>query len=347
MIDKDLKNPDILKGIIFKINKIAKDLKEPVNLMEVCGTHSQTIAKYGIRSILPKNVRLISGPGCPVCVTSQQDIDNIIELARQGVTVVTYGDMLRVPGTVMTLEKARAEGADVKHVYSALDSLKYKDAVFFAIGFETTAPMTAVAVKKGLTIYPAHKTIPAALSALISMELKISGFLQPGHVSAIIGSRSYSDLKIAQVISGFEAIDVLSSIYMLLEMIRDGKKGLHNEYLRIVSDEGNIKAQKILDEVFRPSDALWRGLGCIKGSGLTLKDKYKDQDAKIIYADILDKVPVAKEPKGCRCGDVLCGLCRPNECPLFSKSCTPKTPNGACMVSHEGSCQIEYRYGDL
>ncbi len=336
--------------IINEICELAKEFNE-VKFMEVCGTHTQTVAKYGIRSVLPKNIKLISGPGCPVCVTAQDDIDAVIELALNGVKIATYGDMIRVPGSKMNLEHAIAKGADISVVYSVEDCFKIKklkenldNIVFFGVGFETTTPMSAAALKKGLTVYSVHKLIPPAMDALLSMgELKIDGFIDPGHVSAIIGVKPYRALKVPQVITGFLAVDVLASILMLLRQLKDGRCEVENEYTRIVHEEGNTKARDLVNEVFKVSESKWRGFGVIADSGLEVMDD--ELNAKIKYKEILDAMPEVKKDVGCACGEIIRGLKEPDECPLFGKVCTPENPRGPCMVSHEGSCSIFFRYG--
>ncbi|MCK5042700.1 MAG: hydrogenase formation protein HypD [Candidatus Aenigmarchaeota archaeon] len=337
--------------IIKEIASISKTLKRPVKIMEVCGTHTQTIAKYSIRSILPENITLVSGPGCPVCVTPQKTIDKAVRLAIKGIPIATYGDMLKVPGTVMSLEKARANGADIFIVESTTDALKlkeqHKDLVFLAIGFETTTPMTAYAVKKGLDIICAHKTIPEAMQAIISdKNNQIDGFINPGHVSIIIGTKAYLKIDTPQVIAGFEPEDVLAAILMLLHQIKDNKKKVENEYTKAVRPEGNIEAKQLTENVFEKCDAQWRGIGTIPKSGLKLKDRYKAQDAIQKYADILKDLPEPKNNKECRCADVMLGKINPQQCPMFAKGCDIENPIGPCMVGSEGACMIAYRYRD-
>jgi hydrogenase expression/formation protein HypD len=336
--------------LIEQINKISAEIRRPISLMEVCGTHTQAVARFGIKQVLPKNIKLVSGPGCPVCVTPQQDIDNVVKLALCGIPIITYGDMLRVPGTRMSLAQAREEGAKVFAVYSVLDALKLNgtdaanDAVFFAVGFETTAPMTAFSLKNGMNIYCAHKTMPQAMKAVAESAANVGGFLNPGHVSAIIGTKPYRIISRPQVISGFEAEDILQSILMLLRMIKNKDCSVKNQYTGVVSEDGNQKAKQAILECFDACDVEWRGLGILKGSGLKIKSRFAKQDAKLIYKDILAKVPKAEEPKGCACGKVLSGLLEPSQCPLFGRKCTPENPVGPCMVSGEGSCSICYKY---
>ncbi|MFV9567947.1 hydrogenase formation protein HypD [Thermoanaerobacter mathranii] len=328
------------------------------NIMEVCGSHTMAISKFGLRQILPKNIRLISGPGCPVCVTAQNEIDSIIELSNKNVVIATFGDLIRVPGSKSSLQQQRAAGKEIKVFYSPLDALKYaeenttKEVVFIGIGFETTIPTVAVTIKeakekniKNYSVYCLHKTMPEALRALLEGGSNVQGFLLPGHVSAITGSKIYEfipkEFGVSGVISGFEAMDILMSIIMLLKNYKNSS--IEIQYKRVVRKEGNVKAQKIIEEIFEPCDSTWRGLGKIKGSGLRIKDKYKDFDAAVKF----DIKPIGGEIeiKGCRCGDVLKGSIYPNECPLFGKACTPENPVGPCMVSSEGSCAAFYKYG--
>ena len=319
--------------------------------MEVCGTHTQAVARHGIKELLPKNVKLTTGPGCPVCVTAQEDIDAIISLALAGVPVATYGDMMRVPGFYGSLDQAREKGAKVFDIYSTEDALalqkKYPDLVFFGLGFETTAPMTAYAVKKGLTVYSTHKLFLPAMEALLKIgELKIDGYICPGHVSTIIGVEPYKVMKVPQVITGFTAEDILVGVYMLLKQIKENRVEVENEYLRSVKIKGNPKAYGEIFEVFGVADGNWRGFGIIPKSGLEIKSEYKRFDAKIKYKNILSKVDFSqsRKPTGCKCGEVIRGLKEPSQCPMFKKICAPENPVGPCMVSVEGACNVEYRY---
>lgn len=336
--------------MLEKINKLAGEIGRDVNLMEVCGTHTQVISRSGICKVLPKNVHLITGPGCPVCVTAQGDIDAIISLALAGVPVATYGDLLRVPGQFGSLDQAREKGAKVFDVYSTEDALKLKeenpDLVFFGLGFETTTPMTAWAIKKGLTVYSTHKRFLPAMEALLAAgEVRIDGFIDPGHVSAIIGERPYDDLDAAQVITGFTEDDVLQGILMLLDQIKENRKDVENQYKRVVKKEGNKNARKIINEVFEIGDGDWRGFGIIANSGLEIREKYEKFDAKKKYKSILDKIDFSKsvDPNGCRCGDVIRGMINPKQCPMFARVCTPENPVGPCMVSVEGACHNFFR----
>lgn len=345
------------RPILEQIQRLAD---EPVRLMEVCGTHTVSIARYGLREILPESIELISGPGCPVCVTSNGDLDRAIALARiPGVAVATFGDMVRVPGSDSTLAEERARGRDVRVVYSPLDALKMvadepeKKVIFLGVGFETTAPTVAAtaleAAARGLKnffIFSAHKTVPRALKALLDLgEVKLNGFILPGHVSAIIGSEPYEfmarDYGLACVISGFEPLDILQSVLLLVRQVKSRSPRVEIQYRRGVHPEGNPRAKEIMDQAFRPSDVEWRGLGLIPGSGLALRDEFAGMDASRVF-DL--KVPPAKELPGCRCGDVLRGLIAPRECSLFGKICTPQNPTGPCMVSFEGCCAAAFKY---
>jgi hydrogenase expression/formation protein HypD len=303
-------------------------------------------------------VRLISGPGCPVCVTPQEEIDRFIALGGiDGVRLGTFGDMVRVPGTQRSLEQARAEGAEVLVVYSPMDAVEAaarepeREVVFFGIGFETTAPGVALAIleaqRRGLgnfSVLCAHKLIPPAMMALLQSEVMIDGFLCPGHVSVIIGSEAYRPVAEKGkpcVVAGFEAVDVLQGVEMLVRQIGEGRAEVEVGYRRAVRPEGNRKAQDMMVRVFEVVDAGWRGLGVIPGSGLALREEFSEFDAARRFEV---EVPPTKEPAGCRCGDVLRGAIEPSECGLFGKECTPRRPVGACMVSSEGACQAWYRY---
>ena len=337
------------KEILKNIREKAKKIKRKVVFMELCGTHSQSVARYGIKNLLPKNVKLLSGPGCPVCVINQEEVDLMVGLALEGVPVAAYGDAVGVPGNIMSLEMARQKGADVNIVYdvSEVHELKKKKPgiVFWGIGFETTSPMTAWAIKNGVTVFSSHKTFPPAMKSLLSEnKLKIDGFIDPGHVSVILGTKVYDEFKIPQVIAGFLEKDVLLAIDMLLGQILKGEKKVENEYSRIVKEEGSQKAQEIINEVFESQDASWRGLGVIKNSGLKIRKKYQKQDAEFIHKKLIAKIKKEIKPRknACQCGLILKGLKEPKNCPLFGKACNPENPQGACMVSVEGACHIEY-----
>lgn len=351
-----------------EIDKLVQYLNEnrpddKINIMEVCGTHTMAISRHGLRQLLPDNINLISGPGCPVCVTSANDIDRIIEIARQyEVTVFTFGDMFRVPGTESSLYNEKSDGRDIKICYSPSDALEFaknnpdKKVIFIAIGFETTIPLTSVIIKRAYSekidnfyIYDTHKLIPEALEILLTdKEIKIDAFLCPGHVSAIIGSIPYDfiarDYKVPCVISGFEPIDIMKSIVMIVDQIKKGRPEVEIQYSQVVRKEGNPTAVKSIYDVFDKTDSLWRGIGNIPDSGLKLKNEYMQFDAGKNFPV---KEINTREPKGCRCGDVLKGIIKPVECRLFLKKCSPENPIGPCMVSSEGSCAAYYRYERL
>lgn len=328
--------------------------------MEVCGTHTMAISRYGLRQLIPENINLISGPGCPVCVTPISDIDWIIGIARQyDVSIFTFGDLFRVPGTESSLYNEKSKGKDINICYSPADALDFarnnpgKKVIFIAIGFETTIPLTSVIIKRAYQekinnfyIYNTHKLVPEALELLLlDKEVEIDAFLCPGHVSAIIGSKPYNfiaeDYHIPCVISGFEPMDILESIATIIRQINKGISEVEIQYRRVVREEGNPAALKSIYEVFDKSDSVWRGLGNIPGSGLKLKKKFLKFDAKTYFTVKRFK---SREPAGCQCGDVLKGIKKPTECRLFSKICKPENPIGPCMVSSEGSCAAYYKY---
>ena len=360
---EEFRNRDIVKGLAAKIKELTAGRSETMTFMEVCGTHTMSIYQYGIRSLLPPQVRLISGPGCPVCVTPVGYVDHSIAYARLPETIVaTFGDMLRVPGSTSSLMQERARGGDVRIVYSPLDAVnlaaKYpeKKVVFLGVGFETTAPTIAgsiiIAAARGLKnffVLTAHKTIPIPMQVLSSdPELGIDGYICPAHVSAIIGANAYRFLAeehgVPCVATGFEPADVMHGVEMLVRQIVEGRSEVEIQYSRFVTWEGNLKAQAVLKDVFTPVDAAWRGIGVIPQSGLEIADKYAAFDAaKMIPVEVEEP----KEPRGCQCGEVLKGKVTPFECPLFGTVCTPETPVGACMVSSEGSCAAAYKYGQI
>ncbi len=326
-----------------KINKIAKNINRKITIMEVCGGHTNTIMKYGIRDILPSNISLVSGPGCPVCVTAQQDIDSMIALAKAGIPVAAYGDMMDVPGTLGSLDQAKMDGADVQMIFSATEMLKpeNKNRVFFGIGFETTTPPTAYLLEQGIVVYSAHKVMLPPMKVLIS-DTKIDGFLDPGHVSCITGSDIWEQLNVPQVISGFKKEQIIRGIYELLKLIYENKNEVINDYPEVVTKKGNLKAQELIEKTMKPYDADWRGMGVLKNSGL--EPRNDKLNAKIKYAGILKGLKVVSN-KSCRCGEILQGKCEPKDCELFGKICTPQNPIGACMVSStEGACGIAYKY---
>lgn len=339
--------------IIRKISEISKDLGE-VKLCHVCGTHEHVITHYGIRALLPENVQVVSGPGCPVCVTTQGEIEAAVKVAEKNAIMTTYGDMLRVPSK-RSLSDAKALGLDVRIVYSINDSINLaisnpnKKIVHFAIGFETTCPTTAVAVLNSpdnFYVLSAHRVIPPAMDLLLSSgKLNLSGFINPGHVSTIIGTKPYVPISkkflVPQVICGFEPNDILMGIYLLLKQIKEKRAEVENEYVRGVRAEGNIKAQKLMEKVFEPCDIRWRGFPVIPGSGLSLKKEFSNKDAYKEFDIEIEDIP---EEKGCSCPEVLRAEISPRECSLFGNICTPQTPKGPCMVSREGACYISFKY---
>ena len=348
---------------IGAIKELMGSLGRPVKLMEVCGTHTVAIFRHGIRDLLPREIKLLSGPGCPVCVTSIRDVDTIIEIARHhDLIVTTFGDMMRVPGNSQSLFDAKAEGGDIRIVYSPLDALKLaeitpdRNVVFFATGFETTSPLVAgtlaEAESRGIqnfSVYSVHKTVPPALNALLNApEVQIDGFILPGHVSTIIGLKPYAflaaDYHKPSVVTGFDAMDILNGVLMLLRQIADNRAAVENAYAKVVREEGNPRAVSLLQEFFEPEDAYWRGIGILPDSGLKLKEKYGHRDIMKKYSIT---IPDGREPKACSCGDVLKGIKIPTDCALFGKACTPDKPVGACMVSTEGSCAAYYKYAGI
>ncbi|MEM3703291.1 MAG: hydrogenase formation protein HypD [Candidatus Bathyarchaeia archaeon] len=345
------RDPNMAKCVVEKIHEIAPK-KDLVKICHVCGTHEWTITHFGLRSLLPPNVEVIAGPGCPVCVTPASEIDEAVQLALKGVVVTCFGDVIRVPGSDGSLLDAKAEGADVRVVYSVRDAVKMsekesKEFAFFALGFETTAPSTALEVlkkpPKNLSFLVSHRLIPPAMELLLGIgDLYIDGFIAPGHVSTIIGLKSYEIFpkayRMPTVVAGFEPIDVLFAIYMILRQLKEGAARLENEYVRAVSWEGNIKAQEIMRQAFEVVNGEWRGLGKLPLSALKLKNEHVSYDAREKFGVKIrhgrDLLP------GCQCHLVLIGKIRPTECPLFMKTCTPQKPAGACMVSIEGTCSI-------
>ena len=362
----DYRQPKVIKTYAQMIKDEAKDLKRDINIMEVCGGHTHTIMKYGLLQLLPENIKFIHGPGCPVCVMPKERIDHAYILAMQeDVILVTLGDMIKVPGSHGSLQNARSEGADVRFVYSPLDALKIakenpdKKVIFFAIGFETTTPMSAalldLAIKQNITnllFHINHVRVPEPMRMLLEdEECKINAFLGPSHVSVITGSKIYEefplDFKTPVVVSGFEPVDVMQSIYMILKQFLEGRCEVENEYERAVSREGNTSAQKLMDRYFERRESFrWRGLGDIKRSALKLRDEFSEYDAEKIYKEVLPTKKI-DDHKLCKCGDILKGKASPYECKVFGKACTPSTPLGSCMVSSEGACAAYYKYGNL
>ncbi len=354
---EEYRDTDIARQLAATIRKLSR---QPVQLMEVCGTHTMSIFRHGIRDVLPPTIKLLSGPGCPVCVTAQQEIDTFIAYARQPETIVaTFGDLLRVPGSGSSLQQEKADGRDIRVVYSAFDAVKLaarhtdQRVVFLGVGFETTAPTIAASILAArdmdldnFHVIAAHKTVPHALEALMTVEdVKISGFLLPGHVSVILGLGAYRPFfdrhRVPSVVTGFEPADILEGVRRLVAQVESGRPQLDNAYPRAVSEAGNVKAREILDQVFEPVDAIWRGIGMIPASGLAIREALGRFDAR---RQMPIDVPQAREPAGCACGDILTGAKTPPECRLYRKACTPENPVGPCMVSSEGTCAAYYRY---
>jgi len=360
LVDRGYRDGELAKHIIGRIRAEMGD-GPPVRLMEVCGTHTVSIGRCGLRSAVPPNLFLLSGPGCPVCVTPGSYIDAAAELALSGVTVVTFGDMVRVPGSRTSIEDARAAGGKVvvaSSVTAALDIARKKagEVVFLAVGFETTAPTIAAAVlaaeREGLdnfSVLVSHKLVPPALRAILGdPECAVDGFILPGHVSTIIGTPPYrflaDEFGVPGTIAGFELIDVLVGLETLVRRVRRGEREIDNEYTRAVRPEGNPRAREAVGRVFEPADTAWRGIGVLPMSGLALSDKHAAFDAARKYSFDLSDYEL---PSGCMCGNVMRGLMRPAECPLFGKACTPQSPVGACMVSVEGACAVSHKYGEF
>jgi len=353
---EEYRNAELVQKISEKL-KVYDNLD--ISLMEVCGGHTMAIHRFGIPSLLPKGIKLISGPGCPVCVSSINFIDKAIACsALKEVVIATYGDLIRVPGSKSSLEKEKSKGADVRIVYSTLEALNIaktnqdKKVVFLGIGFETTAPASAVAIQKAYKegvsnfyLLSAHKIMPPVMEALLNDDVKIDGFICPGHVSTITGSSIYDFIpekyKIACVVTGFEPTDLMQSIELLTNQIANDNQKVEIQYSRAVTKSGNTKAQAIMNEVFETRNDFWRGIGEIPDSGLKLREKYKDFNAELVF-DI--QIESKRENPACICGDILRGIKTPKECKLFGKTCTPINPVGACMVSSEGSCAAYYKY---
>jgi len=356
----EFRDPAIAAGLLKRIAAVST---KSVSFMEVCGTHTVAISRNGLRYAVPSNIRLLSGPGCPVCVTANSDIDRMIAITSEpGVIMATFGDMMKVPGSYSSLSEEKARGRDIRVVYSTLNALDIaaanpdREVVFFGVGFETTTPTVAMSILearkrnlKNYSVLSVHKLVPPAMKALLDLgEIKLDGFICPGHVSMVIGTKPYEfiarDYGIPCVITGFEPLDVLESVLMLTEMAEAGEARVENAYKRIVSADGNPKALEIMDTVFQPGDGEWRGIGVIPGSGLDVRPEFAEFDARRKFADVA--IPPVKEHKGCQCGQVLRGVIYPYECKLFGKACVPENPVGPCMVSSEGSCAAYYRYDE-
>ncbi|MBN1368252.1 MAG: hydrogenase formation protein HypD [Dehalococcoidales bacterium] len=355
----EFRDSALAKGLISQIKQKSQ---KPVRLMEFCGSHTVSIFRYGIRQVLPPTVEMVSGPGCPICVTANSDLDKAIALAKfPNVIITTFGDMIKVPGSRSTLQEVKASGADVRMVYSTMDALKIagenpnKSIVFLGIGFETTTPTVAASILqaeelglKNYYVYSMHKICPPVIRALLdSGEVKLDGLICPGHVSVITGAGAWEfiakEYGIPCVVAGFEPLDILQCIAMLVTQIEKGESKVEIAYRRSVHMEGNLQALKLMEHVFEPSTADWRGMGSVPGSGLKIRKKYQRFDAEYNF-----KIKPGKtvEPKGCICGEVLRGVKTPSECKLFRKACTPQSPVGPCMVSSEGTCSAYYLFGE-
>jgi hydrogenase expression/formation protein HypD len=346
------RDPDLMKRVAQRIQEVAPQ-EGTVKICHVCGTHEWTINHYGLRSLLPPSVEVIAGPGCPVCIVPASEIDEAVQLALKGKVITCFGDLFRVPGSTMSLLEAKAKGADVRIVYSIGDAVRMaqiepnKEFVFFAVGFETTSPSTAVEIAgkppQNISFLVSHRTIPPAMKLLVEMkDLMLNGFIAPGHVSTIIGLKPYEifpeQYGMPVVVAGFEPLDLMFGIYMILKQLRQAKPKLENEYVRAVSYEGNVKAQRLMDQVFSIVDGSWRGLGIIQKSRLTPKEEYAKYDAHLRYGIRIDRGVDVQH--GCLCHLVVIGKIKPIECSLFMETCTPQKPVGACMVSVEGTCRI-------
>lgn len=378
------RDPGLVRRVSERISEIAASLDRPIRLMEVCGTHTHSIFHYGIRELLPAQVELLSGPGCPVCVTPMEYIDAALQLARRPeIILTTFGDLMRVPGEGGSLLQAKAEGARIHVLYSPLESVRIAKehpgelVVFLGVGFETTTPLTALLLQQArsegvenIAVASAHKVVPPALRWLAGEELRLDGFILPGHVSAVIGLEPYRFLAethgLPGVVAGFEPLEILRAILLIAEQLRGRRSAIENAYPRVVRPNGNPRAVELMAQFFQPADSLWRGLGVIPGSGLILRDEWSQYDIwerELITAPLTGSekrsggetqdsptVPAVERPEEsgqyapCICGQILTGRKTPLDCPAFGSACQPETPVGACMVSSEGTCAAYYRY---
>lgn len=355
----EYRDPEAARMLSSRIHALARQCA-PVTFMEVCGTHTMAIYRHGIRQLLPASVRLLSGPGCPVCVTPNSYVDRAIALSREPhITIATFGDMLRVPGSTSSLQRERARGGDIRLVYSTLDALDIarqepkRQVVFLGVGFETTAPTVAAAIAEAhrsgvsnFTVLAAGKTIFPAMRALVTgPELQLDGFLCPGHVTMVTGTAPYEflarDHHVPCVVAGFEPLDVLQAILMLLQQRLEQRAQVEVAYRRVVRQEGNPSALAMMNQVFEPVQSEWRGMGMLADSGLGIRRSFAPYDAMKFEVPV---EPTRHQP-ACACGDILRGLQSPFDCPLFARACTPESPQGACMVSSEGTCAAAFRYG--
>ena len=355
----EFRRSDLAEGLIAQINQRSHT---PTRLMEFCGGHTVTIFKYGIRQILPDNIEMVSGPGCPICVTANADLDKAIALAKiPQIIIATFGDMLKIPGSRNSLQELKAEGSDVRIVYSALDAIAIaqenptRSVVFLGIGFETTAPTIAASILQAedrrinnYYVLSLHKLCPPVIrNILASGKVELQGLVCPGHVSVIIGSHPWDfiarDYGIPCVVSGFEPVDILQCVAMLVDQVESGRSEVEIAYRRGVRPEGNEEAIRLMEQVFEPGPAAWRGIGEVPDSGLKIRNEYQHFDATMAF-DIDPGQPY--EPDGCICGDILRGVKTPPDCQLFDNACTPQYPVGPCMVSSEGTCSAYYNYGE-
>ena len=364
----EFRDPALAKQVLERIHQIADELNvnrtRPLQIMEVCGGHTHSIFRYGLEELLPKSIEMVHGPGCPVCVLPMGRVDDCVAIAEQpDVIFTTFGDAMRVPGSKKSLQQASAEGCDVRMVYSPMDALAIaranpdKRVVFFGLGFETTMPSTALTVQQAkregvnnFFLFSNHITIIPTIKAILdSPDMTIDGFLGPGHVSMVIGQKPYEfiakDYDRPLVIAGFEPLDILQSLLMVLEQIKEGRAEVENQYKRIVPEGGNLNALKAVADIFELREFFeWRGLGSIDQSGVRIKEAYRDFDAEHAFA--MPNLQIA-DPKSCQCGEVLKGAIKPWECKLFGEQCNPETPMGALMVSTEGACSAYYSYGKI
>ncbi len=368
MLDLSIfEDKEFAQRILISIKRESDKIGREVKLMHVCGTHEDTVTRSGIRSLLPENVKIMSGPGCPVCITPAEDVARMIAIMRKAreegedIILTTFGDMYKIPTAVGSFADLRSQGFDVRIVYSIYDSYKIalendKLVVHFSPGFETTTAPAAGILEEAIDeerdnfkIYSVHRLTPPAVEVLVKQGTVFDGLIAPGHVSVIIGVKGWEHISkeygVPQVVAGFEPIDFLMGILMLLRQIRKGEAKVENEYTRVVRYEGNVEAQRSIERIFNVVDAKWRALGVFPKSGLELKKEFSDYEIRSFYDVEVPKMPEVE--KGCICGAVLRGLALPTQCPLFGKVCTPRNPVGPCMVSYEGTCQIFYKYGSL
>lgn len=360
------RDANVIKALAHEITLEAAKLKAPLYIMEVCGGHTHTIMKFGLKQLLPKNINFIHGPGCPVCIMPKERIDHAIALAQMPNTILlTLGDMIRVPGSKTSLAQERAKGRDIRPLYSPMDALKIakenpeKNVVFFAIGFETTTPMTASLIKmaqkeglENLYFHINHVLVPPAVDAIMADgQAKVNAFIGPSHVSVITGAKIYLSLpqkyNTPVAVSGFEPVDVMQGILMIVKQKNENRAEVEIQYSRAVSMEGNVKAQEMINTYMQPrAHFRWRGIGDIPDSALELRAEYAALDAEKVFAEVLPTEPI-DDHKLCICGTILKGLANPNDCKVFGTACTPNTPLGSCMVSSEGACNAYYRFAEI